>query len=222
MKADNSFLGTLSFSWVDAVILILLGVGLWRGRKRGMSEELLDIVKWSIVLVTAAFFYEPGGRLLAQTSVFSLLSCYIFSYFLIAVLTFAAFALVRKGVGAKIVGSDVFGSGEYYLGMMAGFYRYACIILVGMAFLNARYYSPQEIAESKKYQQDNFGSGFFPTMPDLQEEVFVRSFVGHLAHEHLQVALIRSTAPDGKGLGTDTDLGRQREKSVYEVLDKKR
>lgn len=222
MKAEALSTFTGSFGWVDFVIVILLGVGLWRGKKRGMSEELLDIFKWAVLVVVAAVAYEPGGRMLAQTAVFSLLSCYIFSYFTIALLVFAVFAFIRKGVGAKIVGSDVFGSAEYYLGMMAGVFRYSCIILVAMAFLNARYYSPEEMAASKQYQQDNFGSSFFVTLPDLQQEVFAHSFVGRLAHQHLHVAFIRPTAPDGKGLGADTDLGRRRERSVYEVMENKK
>lgn len=223
MKPAVETFSAFSFGWVDFVILALLGVGLWRGRKRGMSEELLDICKWAVIVVAAGLLYEPGGRLLAgATSVFSLLSCYLFAYLFVVLLTFGLFALIRSSVGAKIVGSDVFGSAEYYLGMAAGVFRYSCIIVVGMAFLNARYYSPEEIMASQRYQQDNFGSSFFLTWPDLQREVFAESFTGRLAREHLQVALIRSTAPDGKGLGKDSDLGRRRERSVYEVLDKKR
>jgi uncharacterized membrane protein required for colicin V production len=220
MNAD--FLTTLSVGWVDFAIFVLLGVGLWRGRKRGMSEELLDIFKWLVIVVAAAYVYEPAGRLLSQsTSVFSLFSCYIFAYFMVAMLTFAIFSFIRKSVGAKIVGSDVFGSSEYYLGMMAGVFRYSCIILVGMAFLNARYYSPEEVAASNKYQLDNYGSDFFPSMPDIQRQVFHQSLVGRLAHEHLNVALIRPTAPDGSGIGNETNIGRRREKSVYEVLEKR-
>jgi uncharacterized membrane protein required for colicin V production len=220
MKAEA--VSPFSFSWVDFVILILLGVGLWRGRKRGMSEELLDIFKWVVIVVVAAYLYEPAGRMLSQaSSVFSLLSCYIFAYFTVAVFTFLLFSFIRKSVGSKIVGSDVFGNAEYYLGMAAGVFRYSCIIIVGMAFLNARYYSPEEIAAATKYQQDNFGSSFFVTMPDLQKEVFHQSLVGRLTYEHLNVALIRPTSPDGKGLGNDSDIGRRREKSVYEVLEKR-
>lgn len=222
MKADTISTFSVAFGWVDFVILALLGVGLWRGRKRGMSEELLDILKWVVIVVVAAFVYEPVGQVISQsTSVFSLLSCYIFVYVSVVVITLGIFSWIRKSVGAKIVGSEVFGSSEYYLGMMAGVFRYSCIILVGMAFLNARYYSPQEITDSHKYQQDNFGSDFFPSMPDIQYQVFHQSMAGRLASEHLSVALIRPTSPDGKGIGKDTDIGRRRERSVYEVLEKR-
>ena len=213
--------GNLPFNWFDLVLVAVLVGGILRGRKRGMSEELLDIVKWALIVVAAGFLYEPGGRFLASMSVFSLLSCYVGVYALILLAVAIIFSMVRRGAGAKLVGSDVFGSAEYYLGMAAGVFRYACIILVGMAFLNARYYTPQEVRERNQYQQDNFGSSFFPTLPGLQEEVFTRSYVGRFAKEYLNVVLIRSTSGDGKSLSGENDIARRRERSVYDVLDKK-
>jgi uncharacterized membrane protein required for colicin V production len=217
MKLENFGMG-----WVDFVVLALLGVGIWRGRKRGMSEELLDIVKWALIVVCAGFFCEPGGRFLSEvTSVFSLLSCYVATYIFLALAIIILIAVIRQSVGAKLVGSDVFGASEYYLGMIAGTFRYACIILVGMAFLNARYYTPEEVQASSKYQQDNFGSSFFLTLPDLQQEVFKRSFAGRLTHEYLNVVLIRPSSGEGKGLGGDDPMARKRERSVNDMLDKR-
>src|SRR5262245_44630367 len=103
MKPAAEAILNFSFGWVDFAIVVLLGVGLWRGRKRGMSEELLDILKWAIIVVAAALLYEPGGRLLAKASVFSLVSCYVFAYFLVVALTFGLFALIRSSLGSKIV-----------------------------------------------------------------------------------------------------------------------
>ena len=215
-------LETFSVSWVDLVVVALLIVGVWRGRKRGMSEELLDIIKWAFIVAVAGFLYEPAGSYLAQASYFSPLSCYIACYVGIALVIVIFFSFVRKAVGAKLVGSDTFGSTEYYLGMMAGLFRYACITIVGMAFLNARYYSPEEIQASQKYQLDNYGSSFFLTLPDLQKEVFQRSFSGKFAAEYLQVVLIRPSSGEGKSLNDENYIGHRRERSVYEMLDKKK
>src|SRR5437867_4278949 len=135
--------GSFIFGWVDLLVVILLVVGVLRGRKRGMSEELLDVIKWSLVVLVAGLLYEPTGRWFSQTTVFSLLASYVFAYIFIAGLVIATFALIRNRVGDKLIGSDVFGRAEYYLGMVAGCYRYVCVMLVAMAFLNARYYSPR-------------------------------------------------------------------------------
>jgi hypothetical protein len=124
-------------------------------------------------------------------------------------------------VGDKLVGSDTFGNAEYYMGMMAGMFRYACIILVGMAFLNARYYSPAEVQAKSKYQQDNFGSSFFLTLPDLQKEVFVNSLTGRMAHDYLSVALIRPTAGSTRDLQDDS-IARRREGAINDIMNKKK
>lgn len=197
LQSISSF--NVGLGWADVVVGIVLIVGLFRGRKRGMSSEFLDICQWAIIVVAAGLLYQPGARLLTGAApAFTLSSAYMFTYVLIALFVYGVFAVLRERVGPKIVGSDLFGSAEYYLGMLAGIFRYSCIVLVAMAFLNARYYSPEEKHARLKYQEDNFGSHLFFTLPELQEEVFVRSMVGRLAHQHLQVALIRSTSPDGK------------------------
>ena len=213
---------TLNISWVDFMVVGLLGFGLWRGRKRGMSEEFLDIVKWVVTVVAAGFLYQPLGQLISQsTSVLSTLACYVTTYLTLVLLIAIVFSFIRKGAGDKLIGSDAFGSAEYYLGMLSGSFRYACILLVAFAFLNDRHYSAEELKASEKYQLDNFGSSFFITLPDLQQEVFTRSMTGRCVREYLGFALIQSTPPGGKQLGGANNIAHARERSVYDVLDKK-
>jgi uncharacterized membrane protein required for colicin V production len=213
--------GSYLVGWVDLLVVILLVVGVLRGRKRGMSEELLDVIKWSLIVLVAGLLYEPSGRWLSQMSVFSLLSSYVFAYVSIAVLIFSTFALIRNRIGEKLIGSDVFGSAEYYLGMVAGGYRYVCVILVAMAFLNARYYTPAEVEASKKYQDWNFGTTIFPTVPDFQHQVFDYSLTGRAAQEYLSVILIHPTARDDKNVGGEGSIRRQRERTISDIMDKR-
>ena len=217
MKTDS-----FDFSWIDMLIVVVLVFGLVRGRKRGMSEELLDLIKWVLIVFGAAFLYEPAGQFLAQNSVFSLLSCYVAIYSSIALVVVIFFSFVRHGVGQKLVGSDVFGDAEYYLGMIAGMIRYACITLVILAILNARYFSAEELQTENKFQQDNFGSTYFPTISMLQREVFGHSWTGRAARDYLGILLIRPTAPEDKSLGSGGSVVRAREKAVNEMLENKR
>jgi uncharacterized membrane protein required for colicin V production len=214
-------LPNLSISWVDLLVAVLLLVGVFHGRKRGMSEELLDIIKWTLIVGLAGLLYEPGGRWLARISVFSLLFSYVCAYLLVAILIFTLFVFVKKKVGEKLVGSDVFGRAEYYLGMIAGAYRYLCIVLVAMAFLNARHYDASEIVAKDKYQDHNFGTKLIPTVPDIQKEVFDRSFVGSRVQDYLNVVLIRPTASSEKSVGGENSMSRQRERTFDQILDKK-
>ena len=212
---------SFTISWVDMLVVVLLLVGIWRGKKRGMSEELLDIIKWALIVVVAGFLYEPSGRWLATFNVFSLFACYLCAYLFIALAIYLSVAFVRQKIGAKLVGSDVFGCAEYYLGMAGGCFRYACIILVCMAFLNARYYSPEEKQAKIKYHEDNFGTQMFPTLPALQDSVFDRSLAGRTTHDYLHIMLIRPTAPGDTSLSDERAIARRREGAIDRILEKK-
>jgi len=216
MKPDNPFI-----NWVDVLIVVLLLLGIVRGRRRGISEELLDVIKWGVIVVACAFLYEPAGVFLAQNSVFSLLSCFVAMYAMIALLILLLFSFIRRSVGQKLVSSDAFGPTEYYLGMVAGMARYACVILVAMAILNARYFSPGEIGSQNKYQEDNFGTKLFPTLSGVQHETFARSCIGRLTQEFLGPLLIRPTAPEDRKLGEGGSLIRAREREVKQTLERK-
>ena len=140
-------------------------------------------------------------------------------YALVILAFIILFGLLRRGLGGKLIGSDIFGAAEYYLGMCAGAVRYACIVVVVMALLNARYYRPDEIKAHIKYQQDNYGSVYFPTVCALQNEVFGESFTGRTIKTYLGMLLIRPTTPEEKALGT-AGIIKARERNVYDVLEK--
>jgi len=211
---------SLPFNWIDLAIVALIGVGVARGRKRGMSEELLDVIKWVVILFACSRLYEPLGGMLATSSVFSLLSCYVAVYMAVLLVVMLIFSAIRRQIGAKVVGSDFFGMGEYYLGMLAGGFRYICVILVVMAFLHARYYSPQELQAQAAQQEKDFGSSFFPTFGTFQESIFRGSFVGSQVQTFLGTFLIASTPPETKTLQKHEAI-RARERSVYDVLDRR-
>jgi uncharacterized membrane protein required for colicin V production len=215
MKVDQ-----FNFSWIDLVIVGILIVGVIRGRSRGISEELLDVFKWMFVVIVGALAYEPLGSLLAENTMFSRLAAYVAMYTSVALLLLLIFSFIRQQVGGKITGTDFFGNSEYYLGMCAGAVRYACVTLAVMALLNARFYSPAEVQAQIKYQNDNYGSMYFPTLCTVQHEVFVQSFIGRLTGDYLRLALIKPTAPEEKGLSR-AGIARRHEQNVYEVLDKK-
>jgi uncharacterized membrane protein required for colicin V production len=212
-----------SLSWVDFAVVLLLFVGLWRGRKRGMSEELLDIIKWALIVVLAGIGYQPVAQLLLSfTSVFGLLSMYVTTYMALALIITIVFSIIRKQVGAKLIGSDAFGSAEYYLGMLAGMFRYTCIMIVGMSFLHAPLYSAAEVKAKTKYQEDNFGTTFFLTVPELQRQVFKTSLAGKFVDEYLQIVLIAPTAGGGgSSLAGDDNVARARERSVNNLIDRR-
>ena len=213
-------LSTFTVSWFDFAAVAFVMFGITRGRKRGMSEELLDVLKWIAILVVGGFCYLPLAVFMSQSSMFSLLSCSIASYALIITVGLLFVSFLKKHLGDKLVGTDFFGAGEYYLGMAAGGVRYFCILLVFLAFLNARHYSPEEIHASRVYQEQNYGSTIFPTFPGFQQEVFTQSFVGTSTRSYIPMVLIQGTAPEDKGLSR-AGVVRARESAVKETLDRR-
>lgn len=192
MSLDN-----LPVNWFDLALIAVLGLGIWRGRKHGMSEETLPLAKWLIITLGAALAYEPVGQFLASASPLSLLASYIIGYLTVVLTVFILFTLVKRALGGKLLGSDFFGRAEYYLGMIAGLIRFTCGLMVVLALLNARLYTPDEVRAMQRYQMENYGSSFFPTLQSVQESVFVRSFSGRLIKEHAAQLLIRPTQPGG-------------------------
>jgi membrane protein required for colicin V production len=214
-------LDAIKISWVDITIIALLIVGVFRGRKRGLSVELLDLIMWLAIVVGAGFLYEPGGKMLAQLSVFSLLFSYITVYILAAITIAIFFAVLKRALGSKLAGSDAFGRGEYYLGMVAGMLRFACIVMVVMALLNSRLYNFEEVQAREQSQENNFGTIRFFRLYSLQADVFKDSWAGRLTHDYLGIVLIKPTRPEEKSLGNDNAVARRRERGVNEILDKK-
>ena len=183
------------FDFAVATILIL---GLMRGRKHGMSEELTGLVKWLAIVIGCALVYEPAGQWFASASPFSLLASFMMVYIIMGLLILGVFALTKDRLGGKLVGSDIFGRAEYYLGMGSGVVRVSCILIAFLALLNARYFSPMEVRAMERYQDDLYGSNYFPTWHTAQAIVFERSLSGAWIREHLSFLLIKPTQPEDK------------------------
>jgi len=191
-------LDKLPINAFDCIVLAVLFLGLMRGRKHGMSEELVGLITWLAVLIGCAFVYQPAGEWFAQASPFSLLASFIMVYILAALLILGFCAFCKSRIGGKLVGSDIFGRGEYYLGMVSGVVRFCCIMLVCLALLNARYFSPMEVKASEAFQNDVYGSNYFPTWHTAQAVVFEKSIAGSWIRDHLGFLLIKPTQPEDK------------------------
>ncbi len=187
-------LDKLPFNWFDFVLVLVLLVGIQRGRKRGMSEELMTLLRWVALVAVCALLYQPVGELIANNGrVFSLLTSYIIAYLALALGVAILFSVVRRGLGGKLIGSDVFGRAEYYLGMPAGMLRCACILIALLALLNARYFTSEEILKDENYTKDVYGSHFFPSVRSMQEMVFAKSLTGPWIKTNLTFLLIKPT-----------------------------
>jgi uncharacterized membrane protein required for colicin V production len=189
-------MGKLPFNFFDFILVAVLVAGILRGRKHGMSEELLGLLKWLAIIIVCALIYEPLGKLFV--SQFTLLSCYIMAYLTVGLAVLIAFAGIKRALGGKLLGSDLFGKAEYYLGMGSGMVRFTCMLLAALALLNARLFSTDEVKAMENFQNDVYGSNFFPTLHTVQSAVFERSLLGPWIKDNLSFLLIKPTPPENR------------------------
>jgi hypothetical protein len=181
------------FNLFDVLLAAVLVGGFVHGRKYGLSGELLSTAKWLTLLLLCAATYRLAGNLIAGTGLFDVLTCYLFAYLGIALVVFLIYSVLERRWGPKLVGTDFFGRSEYFLGTGFGVLRFVSILLVGLALLNARQFSPLELRNIEKYQEDNYGSHIFPGLHSLQAAVFERSLTGAFIRENLGFLLIEPT-----------------------------
>jgi uncharacterized membrane protein required for colicin V production len=209
-------LKSLNLSVFDGFFILFLAVGIVRGRKRGISEELLDLIQWVGVVVGAALAYPGIGGALIHYAKFPPLLGNVLGYIVAAGTIVFLFKNLKRGVGEKLVQGDVFGRFEFYLGMLAGFIRFFCIALFVLALLHAKYSTPAERERIAKLQRDNFGSISFPTFDEMQYSVFYKSASGNLVRTNLSLLLIQPVPP-GPDRPANT-IGRRREAEVNQIF----
>ncbi|MDX1953804.1 MAG: CvpA family protein [Verrucomicrobiota bacterium] len=211
MKAPD-----LNLSWFDLLVIAVLLIGVWRGKKRGMSEELLEVLQWLAIIMVSALIYKALGDAIADYTRLSVPISHVIAYVVVAILIKLLFTTIKKAVGEKLVQSDAFGPLEYYLGMMAGALRFFCVLLFLLSLLHSVYISEAERKRQAQVQQENFGSISFPTIGSLQQSIFYESASGPLIRKYLKAQLIE---PVQAGPRRSDNIIRRRERSVDEIIE---
>lgn len=179
------------FNFFDLLLIAVLAAGIVQGRKRGMSGEIIALLRWLAILLICAAIYQPLGDMVAQTGLFTQEFSYLLVYLAAALVLFLGFSMVERELRPKLTGSDVFGRGEYYLGMASGLVRATCVLLVALALLNGRSFTPREVKAMDAYQDATFGSQLFPTFYSVQTAVFQKSLTGPWIRQDLGFLLVR-------------------------------
>ena len=183
----------LTANGFDLVVLVMLVLGFYYGRKNGMSKEVLPSLQWLSVVIVGGLFYPVAAQLVVPPASLSPLTSNILGYVVLSLAVFFVFSILKRTLGLRLFKSNLFGNAEYYLGIPAGMVRFACIVLFALAFLNARQYTPEEIKNHNDYEQRWYGSDFFPGLFTVQDNVFKKSFTGPYIKEYLDELLIKST-----------------------------
>jgi hypothetical protein len=173
---------------------------LFRGRKHGMSKEVLLLLKWVSLVLVCGLWYPMAAQLLVNTAALSRLASCIFGYLLLAFVIVLVFMVLKWLLAKRTSENNLFGSGEYYLGMLSGMIRFACMLLAVLALLNAPFYTAADVKKHDAYVKRWFGGGlysgdYFPSMNTIQEQVFIKSFTGPYIKDYLGPLLIETAPP---------------------------
>jgi uncharacterized membrane protein required for colicin V production len=199
VNQTQDFLKNQPFSYIDAIVLVWLIVGLLRGRKQGMTQEILPVFKWLGIILLGGYFCQPVGSFIRQNTAgaFDAQWSFITAYALIALAVALVFSLIKRAVGEKLTGSDLFGRYEYYLGMLAGIIRFACILLVLLAVMHSRIVAQSELdainAQMKKNLEDIHPPIYM--YGSIEQAIFNKSATGKFVQENLPDVLIPTITP---------------------------
>jgi uncharacterized membrane protein required for colicin V production len=201
-----------SLSWFDFVTVAMVGLGIWVGRRRGMSGELLDLILWVAIVVLGALVAPGLGQWLSDVVTFSPATGYILAYLILAATLYVIAVMVRRWAGDKLVSGDLFGGLEYYLGMTAGVVHFLCILLAFLAVVHAPRITEDELNRKLKTQRDDLGEIYFPPFGQIQQSIFRDSITGRTVKQHLTIALLKPSG--GHKSGRTDNIYRARERLV--------
>jgi len=199
---DQPITNGFKFGWFDVVLLAILAFGLVRGRRNGMSKELLPLLQWVTIVLLCGLVYPILGQLFANTLGLSKMWSYLAAYLVLMLAVLIPFTALRRKFTERMTQSDYFKSGEYYLGMISGMIRFGCMVIVALALINARFYTKQEIQQNQAFNERWFGGGlyggsYFPGLHTVQEEIFEESASGHFIKYGTLGFLLINTTPAG-------------------------
>jgi uncharacterized membrane protein required for colicin V production len=192
MATQSLELDKLPVGWFDFMLVAVLGFGLFRGRKNGMTKEVLPMLQWVAIVLLCGFGYETVGLFFTNTFGLDVTPAFILGYLSLALLVFFVFVMLKKVLMPRLTGSNLFGGSEYYLGMISGMIRFVCVLFFGLALLNAPFYTAAEIKARQAYVDRWYGANYFPGIQDTQSSVFQASFAGRFIKENLEVILINT------------------------------
>ena len=209
-------------NFFDAIVLVMLIIGMVRGKVRGISQELFDVCKWLLFIVVTPLCYKFLGDFVAKNTPIPLVIDYVGCYLFIVVVVHSIFNMIKDKMGEKIFKSDLFGRGEYPLGMLAGAVRYAAMTLVFLAVMNAFVMDYAQVEIKKKAHEKDLGEGMaFPTKEGMHQGIFINSMTGKFVKGKLENLLIKETEYASAPETAMERQSKEREKNLQRIINSK-
>lgn len=180
----------LRLNMFDAVLVGLVGFGIWRGKQEGFSGEHMGLLQWMLITLAGGIMAGALGSLFESLFSASRYWGQILGFIMWAAMVVGGFSFLASKGKVELGDGDTFGRLEYPLGILAGAIKNFCILLAVISLLNGRHYSAEQIAASRAAQVKEFGSALIPTPALLSQSVFQASFFGPHIKKYLSWAML--------------------------------
>ncbi|MGC8742970.1 MAG: CvpA family protein [Verrucomicrobiia bacterium] len=207
--------------WFDLLVVILISLGIFRGRKRGMSQELLDLLMWIGIVVGGALGYKFVSQIIIKQTGLELFWSNLLGYLAIVLICMIVKSILDRLVHDKIIELDLFGGLEYPLGMLSGAIRFLLILIMLLSLLNAKLVPEAELQAELKEQEKELGAVYFPSIGQIQRYIFEKSLSGRQLKKHLSFLLIEAVAPEGNAKKSGMEsIKKEKQKQLDSVIGK--
>ncbi|MGC8885717.1 MAG: CvpA family protein [Verrucomicrobiia bacterium] len=211
----------VNISWFDLLVTLVIAIGIFRGRKRGMSQEFLDLLMWLGIVVGGAFGYKHISNLIIQQTGLDLLWANLLGYLAIALICLVLKSILDRLVRDKLIEWDLFGGFEYPLGMVSGAMRFLLVLVMLLALLNAKLIPPDQLQAELQKQEKELGAVYFPTISQIQQFIFEKSLSGTLLKKHLPSLLIEPAASTGDTKKPKSEsIKQEKQKQLDSIIGK--
>jgi len=200
----------LPVGWFDGVAAVVLVIGFIRGRKRGMSQEVLDLIRMLASVLVAGLFYRPLSQLAQGVTKLPPILTHPVAYLAILAAINGLATSVKHKAGEKLFASDPFGRLEFPLGGLSGMVRWACGLVIVLSLLSTKLVTDEENKARAALANKELGSDYFAmfNIGFLQHSIFKESFLGSQIKQQLSPLLIEGS-PMGKVLPKHDDSGKE-------------
>ena len=89
-------LDKLPVNWFDMAVLLILALGLFRGRKNGMTKEVLRVFQWLAVVIVCGLFYETAAQAVGNIAAWNKPTSYVTGYLILAFMVWIVFAVLKR------------------------------------------------------------------------------------------------------------------------------
>jgi len=175
----------LILCWFDFLVVGFLIWGAIIGKRRGMSVEALDLLKWLIILLVSSWGYTELAPLVHKIGNFNNYWVHFGSYLGIIIVLKTLLEMLKQRVGKVVIRADAFGKGEFHLGGIAGALRHLCMVIIFCSLANSTPVSEAQLKKSESDQLELLGDIFFPAQGRIRFDILYKSYTGKLIRRRL-------------------------------------